>query len=56
MHREIGGVSFVEGFLPEGIGRNESLERIDQAVDWDKLSRLVNVIHSSSEGRKSYPR
>ena len=31
MHREIGGVSFVEGFLPEGIGRNESLERIDQA-------------------------
>ena len=55
MHREIGGVSFVEGFLPEGIGRNESLERIDQAVDWDKLSRLVNGIHSSSEGRKSYP-
>ena len=55
MHREIGGVSFVEGFLPGGIGRNESLERIDQAVDWDKLSRLVNGIHSSSEGRKSYP-
>ena len=33
---------FVEGFLPEGIGE---MERIDQAVDWVKLSRLVNVIH-----------
>ncbi len=55
MHREMGEQSFVEAFLPEGIGRNESLERIDRAVDWDRLARLVNGIHSSSEGRKSYP-
>ena len=28
MHREIGKESFLEAFLPEGIGRNDSLERI----------------------------
>ena len=55
MHREIGNPSLIEGFLPEGIGRNESLERIDRAVDWDKLAGLVNGVHSSPEGRKSYP-
>ena len=55
MHREIGNPSLIEGFLPEGIGRNESLERIDRAVDWDRLAGLVNGVHSSPEGRKSYP-
>ena len=35
MHREIGKESFLEAFLPEGIGRNDSLERIGEVVDWE---------------------
>ena len=30
--REVGKESFLEAFLPEGIGRNDSLERIGEVV------------------------
>lgn len=55
MHREIGKESFLEAFLPEGIGRNESLERIGEVVDWERLGGLVEDIYSAGEGRPSYP-
>ena len=55
MHREIGKESFLEAFLPEGIGRNESLERIGEVVDWERLGMLVEDIYSAGEGRPSYP-
>lgn len=55
MHRELGQQSLVEAFLPERVGRNERLERIGQAVDWDRVGKLVEEVYSSPEGRPSYP-
>ena len=55
MHREIGKESFLEAFLPEGIGRNDSLERIGEVVDWERLGGLVGDIYAAGEGRPSYP-
>ena len=55
MHREMGQPSLVESLLPEGLGRNRRLERITEAVDWQRLGRLVSGVHSAAEGRPSYP-
>lgn len=55
MHREVGQQSIVEAFLPERVGRNERLERIGQAVDWERIGKLVEEVYSSPEGRPSYP-
>ena len=55
MHRRMSEQSFVEAFLPDRVGRNEKLERIDQVVDWKKLAKLVNGIYASPSGRPSYP-
>lgn len=55
MHRRMGRASLVEAFLPESLGRNRSLERIDEEVEWDKFAALVEGIYSASEGRPSYP-
>lgn len=55
MHREVGQQSMVEAFLPERVGRNERLERIGQAIDWDRIGKLVEEVYSSPEGRPSYP-
>jgi len=35
MHRKMGNQSMIEAFLPEQVGRNERLERIDEVVDWN---------------------
>ena len=37
------------------MGHNERLERIDAAVDWERLGRVVAGIYASREGRPSYP-
>ena len=55
MHREMGQPSLTESLLPQTLGRNERLERIDEVVDWQRLGRLVNGVYSASEGRPSYP-
>ena len=55
MHRRIGSPSLAETLLPEGLGRNRSLERIDEEVDWEKFALLVEGIYSAGEGRPSYP-
>ena len=55
MHRQIGERSLVEAWLPEGLGRDERLERIAELVEWDELAALVEEIYSSPEGRPSYP-
>ena len=39
MHRELGRPS-VESFLPDGMGSNHQLERINDAVDWGRFSKL----------------
>ena len=41
--------------LPEGLGSNHQLERINDAVDWGRFNRLVEGVYSASEGRPSYP-
>ena len=41
--------------MPQTLGRNGSLERIDEEVDWEKFDTLVEGIYSAEEGRPSYP-
>lgn len=55
MRREMGQPSPAESSLPRTRGRNERLERIDDAVDWDRLVRLMRGGYSAREGRSSYP-
>ena len=55
MQREMGRPSLAEFLLPEKLGHNERLERIEAAVDWKRLGRVVAGIYASGEGRPSYP-
>jgi len=55
MHRSRGQLSFGDGFLGEGLGRNERLDRIASVIDWGGVERLVSGLHSAPEGRKAYP-
>ena len=55
MQREMGRPSLAEFLLPETLGHNERLERIDAAVDWERLGKVVSGIYASAEGRPSYP-
>ena len=55
MHNPLSEQSFVDVMLPEKVGRNEKLERIESIVDWKKLAKLVNGIYASPVGRPSYP-
>ena len=55
MHRELGGASFAELGLPEGLGRDEELEALHDSIDWAPFARLLRSIHGSREGRKAYP-
>ncbi len=41
--------------MPEKLGHNERLERIAEAVDWERLGQVVAGIYASGEGRPSYP-
>jgi IS5 family transposase len=52
-HREIGQLSLADG-LVEG-GRNASLERIAELVDWVPIGVLLSGVHASVRGPKSYP-
>ena len=55
MHREMGQPSLVESLLPQTLGRNERLERIDTMIDWERLGQLVSRVYSARQGRPSYP-
>ena len=55
MHRPLSDQSFVDVMLPERVGRNARLERIDAAVDWTQLAQVVDGIYASPSGRPSYP-
>ena len=54
MHR-MGQPSLAESLLPETLGNNQRLERIDDAVDWGRFGGLVTGVYSACEGRPSYP-
>ena len=50
MHREPRGETFIEALLPQRMGRNEQLERIDALVDWAPLAE----IYDAPRGRPAY--
>ena len=41
MHRQIGHPSLAETLLPQTFGRNQSLERIDEEVGWEKFAAMT---------------
>ena len=55
MHRDMGRPSFTEAMVAESLGQNPRLERIDDAVDWERLAQVVAGVHAASRGRPSYP-
>ena len=54
MHREEGPPTFFDALMPEELGRNKRLDRIDEMMDWEPVGRLVSEIHSSTRGAPSY--
>lgn len=55
MHRSSGQTGLIESWLDPQLGRNERLDRIDAAIDWQAVDRLVSQLHAAPEGRKAYP-
>ena len=55
MHREMSQGSLAETLVSAKLGQNQRLERIDRAVEWDRLEELVEGVYSAKEGRPSYP-
>ena len=55
MHQELGRPSFAEAVVSETLGHNQRLERIDDAVDWERLAQVVAGVHAAPRGRPSYP-
>ena len=51
MHREMGRPSFAEAVVSETLGHNQRLERIDDAVDWERLGQVVAGVHAAARGR-----
>ena len=46
---------FAEQFLPEDVGRDAVLERVDGLVDWSALEAVCGEIYAAPVGRPSYP-
>ena len=55
MHRTIRGQSFIEVLLPDRVGRNGKLERLEAMLDWKELANVVKGIYAAPSGRPSYP-
>jgi IS5 family transposase len=55
MHTEMSQGSLAETLVSAKLGQNQRLERIDRAVAWDRLDKLVEGVYSAKEGRPSYP-
>ncbi len=55
MHQRTGLPSLVDALIPEGLGGNETLERIDALLDWGRLGAVLETVHAAPEGRPSYP-
>ena len=55
MHQRTGLPTFVDAFVPEGLGVNETLERIDAIMDWERIGEVVADVHAAPEGRPGYP-
>ena len=55
MRMRVGQSSLDAGLDPDWFGRDERLERIRDAVDWEGVSRLLSGVHDASEGRPAFP-
>ena len=55
MEMSMGQSSLAEGVMPDWLGRDERLERIDAAVDWDAVGRLLSGLRGSRDGRPGFP-
>ena len=52
--RSLGQLSFADG-LVAGTGRNETLERLGELIDWSVIARLLSPGHGSRYGAPGYP-
>ncbi len=46
---------FSQLFLPDDVGRDEVLERVDGLVDWGALAAVCGEVYAAPVGRPSYP-
>ena len=54
--KQTGQPTFVEAFFPQGLGRNEALERIAGLVKWYRFEKLLGHLRSDeTPGRPGYP-
>lgn len=51
----MGQPSFVEAWLPEGLGANARLERLSDLVKWDRFEKLLVGVRHDGPGRPGYP-
>jgi transposase, IS5 family len=52
--RSLGQLSFADG-LVAGSGRNETLERLAELIDWPAIAQLLSSVHGSRYGAPGYP-
>ena len=43
-----------EGLMGEWIGRDERLERIESAVDWDAAAEVLSELRCADSGRPAF--
>ncbi len=55
MYRQTGELTFADAMMAEGMGRNAVLERLDAALDWERIATIVGEVHAAPEGRPAYP-
>ena len=56
MRRALDGQrDFAELFVPEEVGRDEVLERVEGLVDWEALEGVCEGVYAVPVGRPSYP-
>ena len=52
--RSLGQLSLADS-LVAGAGRNATLERLDELIDWSAIARLLSPVHGSRYGAPGYP-
>ena len=54
--KRTGQPTFVEAFMPKGLGKNEALDRIGQLVKWYRFEKLLaHLRREDTPGRPGYP-
>ncbi len=56
MHRTIRGQSFIEVLLPDRVGRNGKLERLEAMLDWKELANVVKGIYAARQAVRAIRR